>query len=320
MSDDIQGPNSPYSNPFAVLIAGGVGGARAARALSTIFSGDRLSVIGNVGDDERLYGSHISPDLDTVVYTLAGIEGPHGWGISGDTFTVMDRLADLGIDTTFRLGDRDLATCLLRSEMIAAGSGLSDATAAIRTGLGVETTVLPVTNDAVRTKVRIDDGSWLDFQDYFVLRGHRDRVTDVAYTGAESAAPAPGVIEAISEAGVVVIAPSNPHLSVYPILAVPGIREAIERKSRVIAISPLFGGRALKGPADQIMGSLGLPPGTEGVLAAYEGLITDLVVDSADADDIADLSGSVTGRATDTRMRTTEEGSRFATWFEETFA
>ncbi|MEN8234702.1 MAG: 2-phospho-L-lactate transferase [Actinomycetota bacterium] len=319
MSDDIQGPNSPYSNPIAVLLAGGVGGARAAKALTAAFPGDRLAVIGNIGDDERVYGTHVSADLDTVVYTLAGIEGPHGWGVAGDTFAAMDRLSELGVDTAFRLGDRDLATCLLRTEMLASGKTISEATAAIRKGLGVDTVVLPASDDPVRTKIRVADGSWLDFQDYFVVRGHRDRVVDVEYAGAEHAAPAPGVIEAIRGAELVIIAPSNPHLSIYPILAVPGVRKAISDKARVIAVSPLFGGQALKGPAHEVMASLGLPPGTDGIVAAYDGLITDLVIDAGDAADIGKLPRPVLGHATDTRMRTADEGHRFSAWFQETF-
>jgi LPPG:FO 2-phospho-L-lactate transferase len=319
MSDDIQGPNSSYSNPFAVLLAGGVGGARAARALATVLPGDLLTVVGNVGDDDLLYGTHVSPDLDTVVYTLAGIEGPRGWGVAGDTFAVMDRLAELSVDTTFRLGDRDVATCLFRSTELAAGEPLSAVTTSIARALDVATPVLPATDDPVRTKILTGDGTWLDFQDYFVNRGHRDRVVAVRYDGVDRASPGPGVLRAIDGAALVVIAPSNPHLSIHPILAIPGIREAVAAKPRVVAVSPLFGGKALKGPADRVMRDLGLPPGSDGVVAAYDGLLTDLVVDTGDAGDLGGLPPSITGHATGTTMRTVDEGRRFARWFAEVF-
>ncbi len=319
MNDAIQGPNSTYSNPFAVLLTGGVGGARAARSIRRVFEGERLTVVGNVGDDESIHGVHVSADLDTVLYTLAGIEGPHGWGIEGDYFTVMDHLETLGIDTTFRLGDRDLATCLFRTGMLASGHTLSDITDQIRSTLGIETRILPATNEPLRTRVRIADGRWLAFQEYFVERGHRDHVVEVEYSGAEHAKPAPGVIEAITAADTVVIAPSNPPLSIGPIIAVPEIRQSLAEKERVVAISPLFGGRALKGPAERVMASLGFPPGNAGVLTAYEGLISDLVVDIGDASDSRELSTSVIVHATDTRLDSEDGARRFAEWFRETF-
>jgi len=276
-------------------------------------------VIGNVGDDDRLYGVHVSADLDTIVYTLAGIEGPHGWGIEGDSFIVMDRLADLGVTTTFRLGDRDLATCLNRTQMLDAGRTLSAATEAIRSALGVMIRIIPASDDTLRTRIRTSEGAWLAFQEYFVMRGHADEVSDIAYEGADRATPAPGVVEAIDGAALVVIAPSNPPLSIQPILAVPGIRRAVEAKERVIAISPLFGGKALKGPADRVMASMGLPPGNAGVLAAYAGLITDLVIDIEDASDVDTLSGPIRIHATETRLATPEDAARFGAWFKETF-
>jgi len=320
MNEAIQGRNSTYSNPFAVLLTGGVGGARGARALRKVFIGECLTVIGNVGDDELVHGVHVSADLDTVLYTLAGIEGPHGWGIDGDSFVAMDQLEALGLDTTFRLGDRDLATCLFRTEMLSSGRQLSDITDQIHSALGVDTRILPATDDRLRTRIRIADGRWLPFQKYFVERGHRDRVLEVEYTGAETAKPAPGVVESIAAADIVVIAPSNPPLSIEPILAVPGIRQAIVEKDRVVAISPLFGGRALKGPADRVMESLGYPPGNAGVLAAYEGLISDLVIDIGDVGDVKTLSSSVEIHSTDTHLASEDETRRFANWFKETFA
>lgn len=319
MNEAIQGPNSTYSNPFAVLLAGGVGGARGARSLRRVFTNERLTVIGNVGDDELVHGVHVSADLDTVLYTLAGIEGPHGWGIDGDSFVTMDQLEELGADATFRLGDRDLATCLFRTEMLASGHTLSEVTDRIRLALGVDTRILPATDDPLRTKIRIADGTWLPFQEYFVERGHRDRVVELEYAGADGAVPAPGVVEAVATADMVVIAPSNPPLSIAPIMAVSGIRDAIMEKDRVIAISPLFGGKALKGPADRVMESLGLPPGNAGILAAYGGFISDLVIDVGDSSDLETISTPVEIHATDTRFGSENESRRFADWFKETF-
>ena len=319
MNEAIQGPNSAYSNPFAVLLTGGVGGARGARSLTHVFAGDKLVIVGNVGDDELVHGVHVSADLDTVLYTLAGIEGPHGWGIGNDSFTVMDQLEKLGADTSFRLGDRDLATCLLRTRMLRSGHKLSEATEQIRSALGVEPRILPATDDRLRTRVRIPDGTWLAFQEYFVERGHRDEVIEVAYAGAKQAKPAPGVVDAIAAADLVVIAPSNPPLSIGPVLAVPEIRQAVAAKERVVAISPLFGGKALKGPADRVMASLGFPAGNAGILAAYEGLISDLVIDIGDARDEEKLPTSVMIHATNTRLGSEDEARRFARWFQETF-
>ena len=319
MNEAIQGPISTYSNPFAVLLTGGVGGARGARSLRRVFDGEQLTVIGNIGDDDLIHGVHVSADLDTVVYTLAGVEGPHGWGIDGDSFTAMDQLEELGINTTFRLGDRDLATCLLRTGMLVSGDTLTTITDQIRSAFGIDTRVLPATDDPVRTRVRIADGTWLPFQEYFVERGHRDRVVEIEYAGADHAVPAPGVVEAIAAADIVVIAPSNPPLSIAPIMAVQRIRQAVTEKERVIAISPLFGGKALKGPADRVMESLGYPAGNAGVLAAYEGLISDLVIDIGDASDMQTLSTSVRLHTTDTRLGSEDEARRFADWFKETF-
>ena len=279
-----------------------------------------MTVIGNVGDDDHMYGVPVSADLDTMIYTLAGIEGPEGWGIRDDTFSVMDHLETLGVDTSFRLGDRDLATCLNRARVLRSGGTLSLATESIAAALGVDTPILPASDDAIRTRIRTVDGSWLSFQEYFVGRGHRDPVAAVEYAGAAAATSAPGVLEAIDAAAVVVIAPSNPPLSIWPILAIDDIAQAVARHPRVVAISPLFGGRALKGPADRVLASLGYPAGNAGVLAAYGGSITDLVIDQGDADDALVLAGSVTIHVTDTRLTDRSGAERFAAWFEGTFA
>lgn len=303
------------SSNRVVLLSGGVGGARLARGLAAALPSAALTVVVNVGDDEEIYGLHVSPDLDTVAYTLAEREGPQGWGLAGDTFAVMGHLAALGIDTRFRIGDADLAANLARTAALRAGEALSAVTAPLAAALGIACRLLPATDDTLRTRVRTTAGEWLRFQEYFVLRGHRDPVAEVRYEGADAARPAPGVLEAIAAAAAVVIAPSNPPLSIWPILAVPAIRRAAAAAPRVIAVSPLFGGRALKGPADRVMATLGLPPGNAGVLAAYQGLLTDLVVDAGDAADATALGGgTVRIHAADTRIAHPADAARFARW------
>ena len=291
------------------LLSGGVGGARMARGLAAVLPPDELTVVVNVGDDEVVYGVHVSADVDTVVYTLAGVEGPEGWGLADDTFEVMWAMEQIGVDTSFRLGDRDLAVCLSRTQALGAGEPLSEITARIADTLGVEHRVIPASDDPIRTRLETADGEWLDFQEYFVIRRHQDEIASIRYHGAEEAEPAPGVVEAITDAELVVVAPSNPPLSIWPILAVPGLREAVAAAERVIAVSPLFGGKALKGPADRVMASLGLPPGNRGVAEAYDGLITDLVIDQSDA---ADRIEGVTVHAMDTRIADPDAAAAFA--------
>ena len=293
------------------LLSGGVGGARATRGFARLLAPKKVTVIVNVGDDDRVHGVHVSADLDTVVYTLAGIEGPHGWGRAGDTFTVMDALAGLGIDTTFRIGDLDLATCLARTEALASGDTLSTITGRIAASLGVEHRILPATDDRLRTRVRSMGGEWIPFQEYFVIRGQQDRVDEIEFEGADIAKPAPGVVEAIGDADLVVIAPSNPPLSIWPILAVREIHDAVLAHPRVIAVSPLFGGKALKGPAAEVMASLRLPAGNAGVLMAYRALLSDLVVDTGDADEEME-SGAVRIHALDTHIAYPDEAERLA--------
>ncbi len=296
-----------------VLLSGGVGGARLARGLADVLDPADLTVIVNVGDDDLIYGLHVSPDLDTVLYTLAGRESPQGWGIAGDSFKVMDRLSELGVDTTFRLGDRDLATCLARTNALARGESLSAFTTRLRDSFAIGPDVTPVSDDRVRTKVGVGADAWLDFQEYFVIRRHTDAVRELRFEGADTAGPAPGVLEVMARAAAIVIAPSNPPLSIWPILAVPGIREAVAAKKVVAAVSPLFAGRALKGPAASVMADLGLPAGNSGVLAAYDGLISHLIVDRGDQSDVVELGiGSVEVHAADTRIAAREAAARFA--------
>lgn len=269
-----------------------------------------LTVVVNVGDDATNHGLSVSPDLDTVVYTLGGVEGPMGWGRAGDTFAMNDELGRFGLDNTFQLGDRDLALKLYRTNRIAAGATLSQVTAEVCASFGITAGVIPASDDPVRTMVRLEDG-WVSFQEYFVTRRHRDEVLELRFDGANLAKPAPGVIEAIANADVVVIAPSNPPLSVWPILEVGGIRPAVESHPAVTAVSPLIGGRSVKGPADRVMTALGLPAGNLGVAEAYDGLIDRLVIDSSDRDDVDSIEG-IDIVVTDTLIKDPAAAARLA--------
>lgn len=289
-----------------------------ARALAGAVAPKRLTVIVNVGDDDFVHGVHVAADLDTVVYTLAGVEGPQGWGRADDTFRVMAELEQRGLDTSFRLGDRDLATCLYRTEQLGKGVPLSEITTDICRMFDLEVLVIPSTDDSVRTRVKVESGEWIAFQEYFVRRQHRETVVGLDYENAASSGPAPGVLAAIEAADLVVIAPSNPPLSLWPILAIPGIRGAVASSDRVVAISPFFGGKALKGPAQRVMASLGLPDGTAGVLSAYEGLIDTLVVATADAADECLSTSSTRVISGDTLLVDPAAGSRFAAWLVDT--
>jgi LPPG:FO 2-phospho-L-lactate transferase len=292
-----------------VELSGGVGGARMARGLAAL-DDVGLTVIVNVGDDAANHGLSVSPDLDTVVYTLAGLEGPLGWGRAGDTFALNDELGRFGVDNTFQLGDRDLALKLYRTNQIAGGATLSEVTAKVATSFGIKARVIPVSDDPVRTTVRLDDG-WVSFQEYFVTRGHQDEVLELSFDGADSAQPAPGVIEAIAKADMVVIAPSNPPLSIWPMLDIDGIRSAVESHPEVTAVSPLIGGRPVRGPADRVMTALGLAPGNLGVAEAYAGLIDRLVIDSSDGDDIDAIEG-IEVVVTDTLIKDPAAAARLA--------
>lgn len=290
-----------------------------ARGLGRALPAAHLSVIVNVGDDDVIYGVQVSADVDTVTYTLAGIEGAQGWGIAEDTFTVVDQLARVGVDTNFRLGDRDLAMCMYRTQELARGRSLTAVTKAIADHFEIGPAVLPVTDEAIRTRVRTEAGEWLSFQEYFVGRRHRDTVVAVEYEGADRAAPTQAALDAIERSDLVIIAPSNPPLSIWPMLAMPTLRAAIQTKPRVVAVSPLFGGTALKGPAEHVLAGLGLPSGTGGILAAYDGLLTDLVIDQSDAADLERFRrSSVNLHAADTRIAEPRAAERFAGWLLET--
>ena len=296
------------------VLSGGVGGARLARGFDRLDDVD-TTVVVNVGDDDRFYGAHVSPDVDTVLYTLAGIEGPEGWGRQGDSHAVMEHLRALGVDTSFTIGDADLALNLYRTARLDGGDSLSDITRDLTELLGVRSRVVPVSDERIQTTVQIEDGTWLPFQVYFVARQHRDDVLDVRFKGAKEATPAPGVVQAIREADAVVIAPSNPPLSVWPILAVPEVADAVAQAARVIAVSPLFGGRALKGPADRVLRSLGFPLGNRAIVAAYEGLLDDLIIDTQDGHERPELTDAgVYVHVASTRVADPEASADFARW------
>jgi LPPG:FO 2-phospho-L-lactate transferase len=271
--------------PRYAVLCGGLGGSRFVDALTQAAGGERVTAIVNVGDDIEILGLRVSPDLDTVLYTLAGLlDEERGWGVRDETTNALELAGRLGGEDWFTLGDRDIGLHLVRTELLRAGVPLSEATRRLCERLGVTATLLPASDDPVRTFLTTPAGE-LDFQTWFVGRGHADEVLGVRYEGAESAAPAPGVLEAIGAAATVFLAPSNPFVSIHPILAVPGIREALAGK-RVVAVSPLVGGKALRGPLAEMMASLGHEPGVRGIAALYEGLATDVLVDPADAGEL----------------------------------
>ncbi len=267
-----------------VALAGGVGAARFLDGLVRVIPPKDVFVIGNTGDDAEIHGLHISPDLDTVAYTLAGLANPvHGWGLRRDTFHNLAALGRLGAETWFQLGDRDLATHIFRTERLRAGAKLSEVTRDITAALGVKSAIVPMSDDPVRTMVETGAGL-MEFQDYFVRRRARDAVREVRFHGSERAKPAAGVLNAIMRADAVVFCPSNPIISIGPILAVPGIRQALERRlGPTVAISPIVGGRALKGPAAKMMRGLKMSASALGVARLYGGLVNVFVLDNEDA-------------------------------------
>ena len=272
--------------PRVVELAGGVGGAKLADGLLAAL-GAELTVIVNSGDDLSLHGLAIWPDHDTVTYTLAGLDDDErGWGLANETWTVMDRLAELGEATWFRLGDHDLATHLWRTDRLRAGARPTAVALELSRRMGIAATILPMTDDEVRTDVRTDDG-WLEFQEYFVHRHQAPDVHEVRFRGAAGATATPEVLAALEAAELIVIAPSNPIVSVGPILAVDGIRAAVEAARRrwvpVVAVSGIVGGRALKGPADRMLASLGHEPSALGVARLYAELADGFVLDGLDA-------------------------------------
>jgi len=267
-----------------VTLAGGVGAARFLEGVVQVVSPEQITAIVNTGDDITLHGLAISPDLDIVTYTLAGIvEESQGWGIRGDTYNTLEMLGRLGADTWFLLGDRDLATHIRRTELLRAGATLSEVADLIRRALGVAVRVLPMSDDPVATYIQTPAGR-IHFENYLVQRRAQDDVLGVVFDGAEAARPAPGVLEAIREAEAVLIAPSNPIVSVGTILAVPGVRAALEETvAPVVAVSPIVGGAPIKGPAAPLMRALGFEVSAYGVAICYRDLVDVLVIDEVDA-------------------------------------
>jgi LPPG:FO 2-phospho-L-lactate transferase len=267
-----------------VVLSGGVGGARFLRGVVEAVDPADVAAIVNVGDDLEVLGLSVSPDLDSVVYALADLgDEERGWGRADETWHALETVEALGGDAWFRLGDRDLGLHLVRTQALHAGQPLSAVTARLATALGVEATILPATDDPLRTWLDTPNGSF-DFQHWFVARGHRDPVDRVRFEGASAARPAPGVLEALLEADLILIAPSNPYVSIGPILAVERIRSTLERR-RVpcIAVSPLIGGKAVKGPAADMLARLEGGTSPAHVAQCYSGLIDALVIDEADA-------------------------------------
>ncbi len=267
-----------------VVLSGGVGGARFVRGLVDVVDARDLTIIGNVGDDLEVLGVYVSPDLDSILYALADLnDEQRGWGRADESWRALETVAELGGESWFELGDRDLGLHLVRTTALRDGAALSAVTARLARSFGVESTLLPATDDRLRTWIATPSGEF-SFQEWFVARGHRDEVDGVRFDGGEDARPASGVVEAIESAELLLVAPSNPYVSIAPILAVRAIREALERR-RVpcVAVSPLIGGRAVKGPADRMLARLAGGTEPRHVAACYPGLIDALVVDEADA-------------------------------------
>jgi LPPG:FO 2-phospho-L-lactate transferase len=282
------------------VLAGGVGAARFLSGLVQVRPAPEITAIVSTGDDVVLHGLHISPDLDTVTYTLAGaINSETGWGLAGETWNAMDALqryedvrplASSAGATWFRLGDRDIATHLYRTHRLREGASLSDVTAEITAAWGLALRVLPMSDDRIETRVVVAGEGEVGFQEYFVGRQHRVAIEGIRLDGVDGALPAPGVLDAVDSAETVVIAPSNPIVSIGPILSIAGVRNALaERRANVVAVSPIIAGAALKGPADRMLAELGHEPSVVGIARLYADLAATLVVDSADSE----LAGAV---------------------------
>jgi LPPG:FO 2-phospho-L-lactate transferase len=294
-------------------MAGGVGGAKLLVGLQKILGGE-LTAIVNTGDDATMYGVHVSPDVDIVTYWLAGIaDTKRGWGIRGDSFNVVRAFESLGYETWFKLGDRDFATCLYRTERLRAGATLTSVTDDVRRALRVQARVLPASDDPIRTQIVTSTGATLEFQEYFVRERCEPAVADVLISGIGEAKPGPGVIEAIESADRVIVCPSNPILSIGPILALPEVREALRAHPHITAVTPIVRGSALKGPADRLLESLGHSRSASGVARMYADFLDHFVVDATDPDEITtvkELGVHAVGR--NTIMSDPEASTRLA--------
>jgi LPPG:FO 2-phospho-L-lactate transferase len=293
------------------VLSGGVGGARFLRGVIGVVGAENVSIVGNVADDIEVLGLRVSPDLDSVLYTLTGLaDEERGWGRAGETWHALDTVTELGGESWFRLGDRDIGLHLVRTELLRSGIPLSEATERITHAMGFEAQLLPATDDPLRTFIETAEGTF-SFQTWFVARGHRDEVDAIHYAGSPEARPAPGVIDALNSADVILIAPSNPYVSIGPILAVAEIRNALEQRTvPCVAVSPLIGGRAVKGPADRMLQGLAGGTTPAHVASCYAGLIDALVIDEADTP--AELADDVRLVATHTLMTDVEAARRLA--------
>lgn len=296
-------------DPRVAVLCGGTGGSRFVRALSLVLPHANITAIVNTADDDEFHGLYVSPDPDSVTYALAdAIDDERGWGLRGDTFRWLGEIAKYGRETWFNIGDRDLATHLHRTRLRSEGWPGSAIVADIARAFGVSVRLLPMTDDIVRTIIETDAGH-LAFQRYLVQRHAQDVVRGVRYDGAAAARPAPGMLDAIAEADAVFIAPSNPVGSIGPILAVPGVRDAVRsRRDRCVAISPIIGGQSLQPPAGEMMAGTGLPVDVTGVAQAYDGLITALIIDQADASRSGDIAARGIGVAA-TRTLMSDDGA-----------
>ena len=301
------------SKTRVVALVGGVGGAKLVYGLSKILAPGQFTMIGNVADDFELYGLHISPDLDTVMYTLAGIANPAtGWGLQGETWRMLDMLRGYGEDTWFGLGDGDMATHILRTFWLARGMTLTAITGRLAAALGVQHRLLPVTDDPLATMVDTGEHGTLAFQEYFVRYQWKPVVRRVWFEGADHARLTGAAAAALAEADIIVISPSNPVLSIAPLLAVPGMRAALEaRRGVCVAVSPFVGGKAVKGPAEKLMKELGMDISPQGLIQYYAGLLDGLVIDELDADDAPD--GPPPVLVTRTLMQSEDDRIRLAT-------
>lgn len=297
------------------VLTGGTGGAKFVDGLQQVIAPEELTLIVNTGDDLLWWGLYVSPDIDSITYVLSGmLSKERGWGVKGDTFFCMQHMGQLGQPIWFHAGDRDLAVHILRSKLLAEGKTLSEVTAEIADKLGVKARILPMSNSRVETRVLTPLGE-LSFEEYFVQRWYQDPVESVRFAGAADAEPAPGVIDAIVNADLVLLAPSNPITSIGPILAVPGVREALHKtKGRIAAVSPIVAGEAVAGPAGILMAAQGLPVSVAGVAQAYHDFLDMLIIDLRDAEAADELRKSgLRVQAAKTVMRTSEDKADLAT-------
>jgi LPPG:FO 2-phospho-L-lactate transferase len=297
-----------------VVLTGGTGGAKFVYGLSRVLAPEELTVVVNTGDDHEWWGLYVSPDVDSITYVLANmLSTERGWGVRGDTFHCLQAMRELGEPAWFSLGDRDLATHLLRTKLLSQGQTLSEVSSHMAKKLGVRSRILPMSDMRVETRVDTPAGD-LSFEEYFVKRWYQDPVNGVRFAGASEAVPAPGVCQAISSSEAVLLAPSNPVTSIGPILAVPGIREALATTAaQIVAVSPIIGDAAVSGPAGHLMTALGLPVSIAGIAQAYKDFLDILIVDQSDAALARQLtSHCLQVHSTDILMRTAEDKIRIA--------